>query len=209
MPAKNSLKKILSKNETKIFDTYSTPAKIQSYINSIPMRHDDNEPIVRSPREVIIKHEASCIEGAMLACAILAYHRYETYLLDLKVDIKNNVDCDHVVALFVVDGYFGAISKTGHAVLRFREPIYQSVREIAMTYFHEYFLDDGKKNLRSFSNKFSLIKKFGSEWITSSEDLYEIACKLDDCPHHNILTPKMVRNLREADDIEIRASHVI
>ena len=204
-----SIKKILNKNEIKIFDRYSTPSKIQDYINLIPMRHDDNEPIVRSPREVITKNETSCIEGAMLACAMLAYHGYESYLLDLKVDIKNDIDCDHVVALFVVDGHFGAISKTNHAVLRFREPIYQSVREIAMSYFHEYFLDDGKKNLRSFSNKVPLLKKFGVEWITSNEDLYEIACELDNFPHQNILTPKMIRNLRKADDIEIRATNVI
>ncbi|MEI6316276.1 MAG: hypothetical protein WCO65_00940 [bacterium] len=209
MVKKISLQKILSKNEIKIFDKYSTPSKIQDYINSIPMRHDDNEPIVRSPRATISKNEASCIEGALLACVMLAYHGYETYLLDLKVDTKNNIDSDHVVALFVIDGHIGSISKTNHSVLRFREPIYLSAREIAMSYFHEYFLSDGKKNLRSFSNKFPIFKKFGIEWITSDADLYEIACALDDSPHQNILTPKMIRNLRKADDIEIRATNVI
>ena len=209
MSKKISLKKILTKNEIKIFDMYSNPSKIQDYINSIPMRHDDDEPIVRSPREAIIKNETSCIEGALLAYALLAYHGYETYLLDLKVDVKNNIDCDHVVALFVIDGHFGAISKTSHGVLRFREPIYRSVREIAMTYFHEYFLDDGKKNLRSFSDKFPLFKKHGIKWVTNNNDLYEIACELDTFPHQKILTPKMTRNLRKADDIEIRAANVI
>lgn len=209
MAIKDTLKKILTRNELKIFNTYTTPSKIQDYINSIPMRHDTNEPIVRSPRVVIEKNEASCIEGAMLAYAMLAYHKHETYLLDLKVDIKNTDDCDHVVTLFKIDGHFGAISKTSHAVLRFREPIYQSVREIALSYFHEYFLDDGKKNLRSFSNKFPLVKKHGMDWITSNEDLYKIACELDNFPHQTILTAKMIRNLRKADEIEIRAANVI
>ena len=202
---KEKLKKILNKDENKIFETYKTPAKIQDFINSIPMRTDDLEPIVRSPREVLLHNEASCIEGAMLATAMLAYHGYVPYLLDLKVDSRNNNDSDHVVAVFMMDKHMGAISKTTHAVLRYREPIYASVRELAMSYFHEYFLDDGKKTLRSFSKEFPIIKKYGIDWITEKKDLYEIACALDDSPHTKILTPKMIHSLRKADSIEISA----
>jgi len=202
------IKKNLSDDVIKIFNKLSTPQKAQDYINTIPMRHDENEPIVRSPLHTIHAHEASCIEGAMLACTILAYHGYDTYLLDLKVDVRNTADCDHVVALFKKDGYVGAISKTTHAVLRYREPIYKSVRELAMTYFHEYFLDNGKKTLRSFSNRFDIFKKFGYNWIGSERDLYEIACALDNSPHTTILSPSMIRNLRNADPIEIAAGKI-
>ena len=205
---KEIFKKIISKDEIKIFNAYKTPSKIQDYINSIPMRDDENEPIVNSPRNVISKNTASCIEGAMLASALLAYHGYETYLLDLKVGKNNDNDCDHVVATFKIDGHFGAISKTSHAVLRYREPIYKSVRELTMSYFHEYFLDDGSKTLRSFSSSFSVFKKYGLSWITSEHDLYDIACDLDESPHTDILTPKMVRGLRKADRIEILAGKV-
>jgi hypothetical protein len=202
---KIEIKKILSKDEIKIFEKYKTPAKIQDFINTIPMRSDSFEPIVRSPREVIYVGKASCIEGAMLACAMLAYHGYSTSLLDLKVDAKNNIDCDHVVAIFKIDKHFGAISKTTHSVLRYREPVYSSIRELAMSYFHEYFLDDGTKTLRSFSTKFPLLKKYKTNWITEKNDLYEIACELDNSPHTQILTQKTICSLRKADPIEIKA----
>ena len=209
MPKKNykeDLKKILTKDEIKLFESCKTPSKIQDFINTIPMRTDDNEPIVRSPRAALQAHTLSCIEGAFLACTLLAYHGYETYILDLKVDTKNIIDSDHVVAIWKKDGHYGAISKTNHSVLRYREPIYASVRELAMTYFHEYFLDDGKKNLRSFSQKYPLFQKHGVSWATSDQDLYEMACELDDFPHVSVLTKAMQSSLRKADDIEIKAT---
>ncbi len=212
MNTKKLIKKILKKNfsesEILFLNSLKTPQKIQDYINSMPMRNDEHEPVVRSPRNAISKNEISCIEGSLLACVILAYNGYETYLLDLKVDEKNNIDCDHVVALFKKDNHYGAISKTTHAVLRYREPIYKSVRELAMSYFHEYFLDDGKKTLRSFSEEFPIFKKFGFDWIISQNDVYEIACTLDDFKHQKILTPKMQKNLRKAEKIEILAGKI-
>jgi hypothetical protein len=115
---------------------------------------------------------------------------------------NNNADVDHVVTLFKKDGYYGAISKTRHAVLRYREPIYKTVRELALSYFHEYFTNDGRKTLRSFSAPFKISS---TDWITSNEDIYEIASALDDSPHEKILNKKTERNLRPADKIEIKA----
>lgn len=203
------MKKIgLNSKEIKIFEKYNTPSRIQDFINSIPMRNDNLEPIVLSPREALLSNQLSCIEGAMLATVMLTYHGYKSYLLDLKVDTKNNKDCDHVVALFKIDKHFGAISKTTHAVLRYREPVYASPRELAMSYFHEYFLDNGKKTLRSFSKPFDIMKKYGIGWITEKKDLYKIACDLDDSSHTKILTPKTLRGLRKADFIEIKAGKI-
>ena len=205
---KEVIKKILNSDERILFARLSTPAKIQDFMNTLVMRNDNNEPIVRSPRITIQNKEASCIEGALLACALLAYHGHDTTLLDLKVDAHNNKDSDHVVALFKTGKHFGAISKTSHAVLRYREPVYISVRELAMTYFHEYFLDNGTKTLRSFSQAFPLFKKYGYEWITSTHDLYDIAYALDIYPHTHILTPDMLKTLRKADAIEISAGKI-
>jgi hypothetical protein len=88
------------------------------------------------------------MEGALLAAAILEFHGQKPLLMDLR---SASEDLDHVVALFRQFGCWGAISKTNHAVLRYREPIYKTVRELAMSYFHEYFLDNGKKTLRAYS----------------------------------------------------------
>lgn len=195
----------LTPAEKKLFITLNTPAKIQDFLNTLKMRNDSDEPIVRSPRMIVREGSASCMEGALLAAAIMYYHGEQALILDLKIGSKVKNDSDHVVALFKQHGHFGAVSKTSHAVLRYREPIYKNMRELALTYFHEYFTDDGNKNLRSYSAPFDVVKYFGTDWVTSEEDEYMIAATLDDAPHTQILTKEMERSLRLADAIEIRA----
>jgi hypothetical protein len=117
-------------------------------------------------------------------------------------------DLDHVVTLFRKDGYWGAVSKTNHAVLRYREPVYKNIRELVMSYFHEYFLFDGRKTLRAFSKPFDL-SKHGTSWITTEENLATLAHLLDTSPHTKILSPKQIRNLRKADKIEIKAGKIV
>jgi hypothetical protein len=180
---------------------FASPAKIQDYIGTLRERRIRDNPIIRCPRRIVATGTASCIEGALVAAVLLKKAGYTPYLLDLKVSPHNDNDLDHVVTLFKKDGYWGAVSKTYHAVLRYREPIYKSVRELAMSYFHEYFTSDGKKNLRSFSKPFSL-GRYGSSWIDTDEDLYFIALDLDASPHTQILTKTMEQNLRLADPIE-------
>ena len=194
---------------SKTFKKLSTPAKIQDFLNSVRMRKGHDGTIVRSPSAVISSNEASCMEGALLAVAALRYHDQDAWLLDLKVADTNDNDVDHVVAVFKKDGYYGAISKTNHGVLRYREPVYKTVRELAMSYFHEYFTDDGKKTLRSFSRPFDVYKKFGTEWVASEDDLFEIACALDDSPHMPMIPPTHVRKLRLADPVEIEAGKIL
>lgn len=185
------------------------PKAIQDFLNTLGKRHSSEAHIVRSPKAVLAAGNANCIEGALVACAALLAIGEKALLLDLKVGAKNTKDVDHVVALFKKDGYYGALSKTSHAVLRYREPIYKSVRELALSYFHEYFTDDGKKTLRSYSDPFDVVKNCGTSWIESDEDLYELAAALDDATHHDILTPAMARNLRPADPIEIAAGKLV
>ena len=153
------------------------------------------------------KREAHCFEGALLAAVALQMQGQKPLLLDLKTV---RPDFDHVVALFKKDGYWGAISKTNHAVLRYREPVYKSIRELAMSYFHEYFLKDGRKTLRSFSKPFDLSKAaFDIDWLTGKENLANLAHKLDRSPHTKILSPKQIRNLRKADKIEIKSGEIV
>ncbi len=111
---------------------------------------------------------------------------------------------DHVVTLFKCGKQWGAISKTNHAVLRYRDPIYASVRELALSYFHEYFLGTGKKTMRAYSEPFDVSKYPLSEWLTASEELIDLVNALDDSPHFEIVAPDMVKHLRKADVIEIK-----
>ncbi|MEQ1561715.1 MAG: hypothetical protein ABL899_03295, partial [Nitrospira sp.] len=118
-------------------------------------------------------------------------------------------DYDHVVSVFRIDGFFGAISKTNHGVLRYREPVYKTVRELAMSYFHEYFLNNGQKTLREYSDPFDLNYFNKINWRTSEKDLSEIHEHLDKIKHHKILSQKQIKNLRKADKIEIEAGKLV
>ncbi len=202
------MKKFFGFNETeiKVLNKLNTPQKIQDYLNKLPINFEEDGGTARSPRQVLKLRKAHCIEGALLAAVALWYHGQKPLLLDL-VTTKN--DDDHVVALFKQNGCWGAISKTNHAVLRYREPIYKTVRELAMSYFHEYFKDTGQKTLRKFSRPYDLSKIKNKDWLTSREDLWEINNALDDYFHYNILTPKQIKNLRPAEKIEVEAGKLV
>ncbi len=196
---------LLTKAEIALFKKLSTPAKIQDYLNTLK-NNTDEKKILMSPREVIRHKKAHCMEGALLAGSILWYHGHTPYILDLKTT-RSKKDSDHVVALFKEHGHWGAISKTSHAVLRFREPIYKTLRELVLSYFHEYFLDDGTKTLRSYSKPFNL-KSLGTKWIVSDKDLWEIGATLDEFVHYPLI-PKKLKKLRKADPIEISAGKLV
>lgn len=187
--------------EQAIIARLSTSAKIQDYLNALPINFEPDGDTCRSPREVLRTKCAHCLEGALFAAAALWYHGQSPLLLDLKAAAN---DYDHVVTLFKQHGRWGAISKTNHAVLRYREPVYTTVRELALSYFHEYFDHSGKKTLRSFSKPFSL-KRFGTSWVTGLDDLWEIGAALDDAPHIPIAPASQLKTLRRADPLEIEA----
>jgi hypothetical protein len=192
----------LMSEELAVLQVLSTPEKIQDYLDTLPINFEKRRETCMSPRLVLRKQKAHCIEGAMVAAVALWLHGEKPFLLDLKTLRE---DDDHVVALYKRNGCWGAISKTNHATLRFRDPIYRSVRELSASYFHEYFLDsNGKKTLRSHSGRFNLAK-FGTEWITSEEDLWDIAEAIDTVPHFPLFPKGSERYVRLADAMERKA----
>lgn len=192
----------LSKKELAVLRRLSTPGKIQDFLDRLPINHVKKGATCFSPRQVLREKKAHCIEGALLAALALWLHGKPPLLLDLKAT-KN--DYDHVVALYKVNGYWGAISKTNHPVLCFRDPIYRSVRELALSYFHEYVLvQTGEKTLLSYSRPFSL-KHFGTDWITDEEGMWDIAAALDDSRHFALVPKKNAKLLRKASPLERKA----
>ena len=193
--------------EIKLFKKLNTPAKIQDYLNSIPFNHEESGETYMSPRRMIKAGTAHCFEGALFAAAALMYHDQKPLIMDLQAA---RGDHDHVVTLFKEHGRWGAISKTNHGVLRYREPVYATVRELALSYFHEYFDKKGLKTLREFSTRpFDLSKYDSLNWRTAEEDVWEIPGYLDDAPHTKILLPGQSRTLRKADPIEIKMGEIV
>lgn len=182
-----------------------TPADIQDFVNTLPMNFTGRRHTYASPLVVLQTNKAHCMEGAMLAAAALWHLGHRPLLLDLKTTAK---DDDHVVALFKEGNRWGAISKTNHAVLRYRDPVYRDPRELAMSYFNEYFLDSGVKTMRSYSAPFDLLK-YGDDWLTSRGDLADIAADLDFSKHFQIIKKGAERTLRRADKSEIKAGKIV
>lgn len=192
----------LSASELSTIKKLSTPIKIQDFLDAIPLNWEKKGETYMSPRRALRANKMHCLEGALVAALALWIYGKKPLLLDLKA----HGDDDHVVALYRQNGYWGAISKTNHASLRFRDPIYKTIRELALSYFHEYFSDvTGKKVLRWYSSRPFNLERLGTEWITAEEDLFYIAEAIDDAPHTAIVPQKNLRYLRKADSMERRA----
>ncbi len=185
----------------RVFRKLDTPGKIQDFLDGLRMNFERRGETCRSPLAVLAHGEAHCIEGALLAAAAFWYHGFPPLLLDIKTAPG---DFDHVVALFRERGRWGALSKTNHAVLRYRDPVYKSVRELAMSYFHEYFLDSGRKTMRSFSEPFDL-RRAGTGWLAASGNLWDLSGRLDRSPHQ---AAALGARLRRASPVEIKAGKI-
>ncbi len=199
---KQQIEKILSKKELTLVRRLNTPIKIQDYVDNIRFNFEEKQETYHSPRNVIKENVMHCLEGALFATLCLTYHQFENKLIDMKV--KNlKKDSDHVICIFKQNNFWGAISKTNHSVLRFRDPIYKTERELVMSYYHEYFLETGEKTLKSFSKSFDVFKYFSTDWIVSEEDLDEIAEKIDKYPHTDFVPNANIKNIRKAGKTEI------
>lgn len=204
---KSKIQKIISKNELITIKKLSTPNKIQDFLDTLPFNFEGTKETYYSPRMLLKNKKAHCFEGALFAHLCLTYQGIENYLFDLKT--KNiKTDSDHIICIFKINGFWGAISKTNHSVLRWRDPIYKNLREIAMSYFHEYFLNDGQKTLLSFSKPFSAFAKFGISWIIEEKDLDEIAEAIDTSPHIHFIPPKNKGMIRRASRIERKGASI-
>lgn len=196
----------LTKSELKILKKFSTPIKIQDFLDKVPMNWEKRGETYMSPRRALKARKMHCLEGALFAAATLWLNGEKPLLLDLKA----KGDDDHVVALYRRNGYWGAISKTNHAALRFRDPVYKNLRELAMSYFHEYFRNsDGKKIMVSYSAKPFNLRALGSKWMTAVNDLHDIVEAIDFAPHKQIYSKKNRKLIRRADKMERRAGKII
>ena len=182
-----------------------TPAKVQDFLNGLRFNVEEGGPTLRSPLFTLRSRKAHCLEGAILGAHILSLHGFPPLLMHLGA---TRSDFDHVIAPFREGKLWGALSKTNHAVLRYREPVYKNIRELAMSYFHEYFLDNGQKTLRKYSGVLNL-NTFERGWEVSYENLWGIDEELDKIKHHEILPPSAIKNLRKADRVEIRAGKIV
>ena len=198
--------KLFKSPEIALFKSLNTPRKIQHFLNHIPANFEPDGDTCLSPRMVLKENRAHCIEGAMLAALILRIHGHQPLLVDLEA---TRDDFDHVIAVFKQHGHWGAISKTNHAVLRYRDPIYKTIRELVMSYFHEYFDKNGKKTLRKYTEPIDLSLFDYREWMSTEEELWYIADHLAKAKHISLLNRKQIALLKKPDTIEMEFGEVV
>ncbi len=171
---------MLTPAERRVFARLNTPQKIQTFLDRIPANYGLEGDTAMSPRRMLQSQVAHCSEGAVFAVAALAFHGKPSWLVDMRALPS---DSDHIITLFKERGLWGAISKTNHPVLRWRDPVYRSPRELVMSYVHEYCLPGGKKSLLEYSRPYVLTRYAPARWLTPIEDLDWLMLALDDAPH--------------------------
>lgn len=173
----------------------STPEKIQKYLDDLPYNKEKDGETCRSPQLVIRYKTAHCFEGALFAAAALRANGAPPLILDLE-SVR---DDDHVIAVFRRNGCWGAIGKSNYAGLRFRTPVYRSLRELAMSYFEHYYNLKGEKTLRGYSRPVNLRRFDSINWMTSEEPLWpipEYLCEIKHAPILNGSTRRMYMDER-------------
>jgi len=187
-----SLHSLWTDEEQAILASLNTPARVQDFLDSIPYTTDHQ---TRSPRRVLRDRCAHCTEGAIFAAAALRFHGHPPLVVDLRAEN----DDDHVIAVYRWRGHWGAVAKSNFVGLRYREPIFRNLRELALSYFEEYFNTLGEKSLRAYSRPVDLSIFDDIHWMTTEQDLEIIGARLDRVRHYPLLDAEAVRNLRPVD----------
>jgi len=181
--------------ERTVFRRLNTPEKIQRFLDDLAYNKEPDGPSCRSPRRVLRDRTAHCMEGAMLGAAAFRMLGGPALLLDLEA-VR---DDDHVLAIFQRRGWWGAVAKSNYSGLRYREPVYRSLRELVMSYFEHYYNLQQEKTLRAYSRPVNLKRFDGIDWMTAEEDPWAVPEYLCVIPHTPIFA-KGVPKLGRVDD---------
>ena len=183
-----------------------TPQDVQAFLDSIPANHELNGETVQSVREVLRKRCAHCIEGAFVASCALWIHGEVPLVMHLDCE---DTDYPHVVTLFRRRGAWGAISKTNGPGLRFRDPVYRTLRELAMSYFHEYSDRLGRRTLRSHSVAFDLRRVSPSLWVTSDEPCEVAKDRIVELRHYPLIANAQKRLVSRLSPFERKVAKIL
>ena len=179
-----------------------TPARIQDFVNRLRWNHEADGPTARSVAESLRRGEAHCVEAAFVAACGLWLAGEPPLVMDMGAA---QGDVDHVVALFRHRGHWGAISKSNSPFLRYRDPIYRTLRELSMSFFPQY-VKTRRKTRRTYSVSIDLRRFDPPLWVTHAGFCHEVVDSLTAARHFRILPPGVEGSLRPIDEIEARSN---
>jgi hypothetical protein len=181
--------------ERAVFRRLSAPEKIQRFLDDLAYNKEPDGPTCRSPRRVLRDRTGHCMEGALFGAAALRMLGHPPLLLDLE----SVHDDDHVLAIFRQRGCWGAVAKSNYSGLRYREPVYRTLRELVMSYFEHYYNLRREKTLRNYSRPVNLRRFDHLAWMTAEEDVWAVPEYLCAISHTPVLPPRVVHHLCRVD----------
>lgn len=189
----------LSTDERKLFSSLDTPSRIQIWLYSVPYSEDE---FYRCPLRVLRDRKAHCFDGALFAAAALRHIGYQPLIIEL---LPNKRDDDHLLAVFKQHGCWGAIAQSNFSGLRYREPIFRTVRELTMSYFENFFNTEGEKTMRGYRGPLSLTVFDKLGWMVSDTGLETLAHKLNRYRTIDLITEEMAKDLSPVDERSLKA----
>ncbi|MEW5816554.1 MAG: hypothetical protein AB1798_14320 [Spirochaetota bacterium] len=192
----------LTSAERRLMARLTTPGRIQAFLDELTY---SAEEIYRCPLRVLRERTAHCFDGALFAAAALRRIGYPQLILDM---LPGSRDDDHLLALYKRAGHWGSLAKSNFVGLRFREPVYRTLRELVMSYFEQFYNVEHEKTLRGYTVPLNLKTFDKFNWMTKDDQLERIAARLDEIRRVSLLTPSMIDNLSPVDERSYRAGLV-
>jgi hypothetical protein len=199
MTHRDELDLALTDHERGVMATLTTPRAIQDFLDGCAYSSD---PYYRCPLRVLRERRAHCFDGALFAAAALRRLGHPPRILDLLSDGR---DDEHLLALFKADGRWGALAQSNFSGLRYREPVYSSVRELAMSYFEPYFNLARERTLVGYTGPLSLAPFDRLRWTVSDEHLERIAERTERGRRVELITTAMHDRLTSVDEKSYQA----
>ncbi len=199
MSALDDFAACLTRPERAAVARLTSPARIQAFLDAVAYSDEDR---YRCPLSVLRDRKAHCFDGAVFAAAMLRRLGHPPLIVDL---LPNERDDDHMLALFRVDGRLGAVAKSNFSGLRYREPIFRSLRELILSFFEDYFNSAGEKTLRAYTVSLNLARFDRQDWLVRDETMDGIAEALDHVRKVQLLTPRQARRLLPVDPLALKA----
>ena len=190
-----------TRSELRALRGLKTPVGVQRFLDELPYNLGYT---AHSPKKVLQERSASCLEGGIFAAAALRVLGFPPLIFDLEAE----QDTDHVVAIFKMRGHWGAVAKSNFTGCRYREPVYRTLRELAMSYFNIYFNLRFERTLRRYSRPVNLARFDDLNWMTAEKPVWFIAEHLCEIPHISLLTSTMKKNLTRLDPRSVRSEMV-
>jgi hypothetical protein len=172
--------------------TLKDPHGIQKYLEAMPYHLADT---AWSPRRVLAENTSHCLEGAMFAAAALRANGFPPLIVDLEAEH----DTDHVIAVYRIGGYWGSVAKSNYTNCRYREPVYRTIRELALSYFNGYINLRGERTLRRYSRPINLTRFDREYWMTTDKPIWFIVYYLLDIPHYKLFNDQAAKRLHRVD----------